>query len=305
MVHRKSKLVATIKKMKWMIVGAKGQLGTAMSHALSRERLDYVSLNRADLDIVREKEVSMVFSRERPDIIVNAAAWTNVDLAESNESLAYDVNVYGASLLAQECENIGSKLIHISTDYVFSGAVEETWKESAPPNPTSIYGKTKWKGEEAVLAAHKNGTYVVRTAWLFSQWGDNFVKKMMRIASQSSDEVHVISDQIGQPTSADDLALQLIKMVQQDVNPGIYHGTNSGESSWYEFAQCIFKSIGADPERVVPKISIPVEGTADRPKYSVLSHAGWGTAGMNPMRDWREALHESAPSILSAVKHGM
>lgn len=288
--------------MKWMIVGGQGQLGRAMADELVRQGTHFVSLNRQQLDITNGGDIHDCFLRENPDVVLNAAAWTNVDSAETHEEHVHEVNVEGPIMLAEECARIKARYIHISTDYVFGGSTNTPWKENAPHYPLSVYGKSKSESERILLNENLEKAYVVRTAWLYSPWNTNFVKKIMKAAIESSEDVYVVEDQIGQPTSAIDLAVQLFKMNQQNVESGIYHGTNSGEASWFDLACQIFELIGQDSERVVARNSFGIDTIVERPRYSVLGHDNWNKVGIAPMRNWEEALKEIAPEILSEVK---
>ena len=297
--------MASVKKqMKWLIVGGYGQLGRAMQAELSRSRVTFVALDHAQLDITNGSEIARVFGSEKPDVVLNAAAWTNVDAAEGAEGAAGLVNAFGAGAVARECAVIGARLIHISTDFVFSGIGEFPWAEDSRPAPVSAYGRTKAEAERVVGEFSPKDLFIVRTAWLYSPWGKNFVKTMVRLALRETRAVEVVHDQIGQPTSARDLATQIRKMIEHDVSPGIYHGTNSGQASWFEFAQYIFEVSGADVARVVPIDSAHYPQRAKRPSYSVLGHQSWLDEGLTPMRSWREALKDVLPAVISAVDLG-
>jgi dTDP-4-dehydrorhamnose reductase len=235
-------------------------------------------------------------------VIVNCAAWTDVDGAESHENDASRVNADGAENLALATKLINSKLIHVSTDYVFSGESRTPWQIEDEINPQSAYGRTKAQGESRVVASYPQNSFVVRTAWLYSPWGKNFAKTMTKLAIKGEGEVKVVNDQVGQPTSASDLAKQLIELGLSNSPAGIYHGTNSGQATWYEFAQEIFKFVGADVGRVCPVSSSEYPVPAKRPSYSVLSHDAWASTSIKPMRDWRIALADAMPAIISAVK---
>lgn len=287
--------------MKWLIVGGEGQLGRSMQAELAFAGIEFLALNRAQLDITNENEVMRVFDQVQPGVVLNAAAWTSVDEAESMESDARLVNAYGPSLLAKACSIIDSKFVHISTDYVFSGISHKPCSETEALDPVSAYGRTKAEGERLVQDSYRQGSFIVRTAWLYSPWGQNFVKTMVRLALRETKTVEVVNDQIGQPTSALDLARQIHQMIGRGVTPGIYHGTNSGRATWFDFAREIFLLSDADPDRVIPVDSSKYVRPAKRPAYSVLGHDGWIRAGIQPMQDWREALKETMPAIISAA----
>jgi dTDP-4-dehydrorhamnose reductase len=193
-------------------------------------------------------------------------------------------------------------LIHVSTDYVFSGESQAPWQTGDQISPQSAYGRTKAQGESRVLAIYPESSFVVRTAWLYSPWGKNFAKTMTRLAIKGEGEVRVVNDQVGQPTSASDLAKQLIELGASNSPAGIYHGTNSGQANWFEFAQEIFKLSDADFGRVIPVPSSEHPRPAKRPSYSVLSHDAWTNTSVKPMRDWRIALADAMPAIIFAVK---
>jgi len=297
-------MVAPVKEMKWMILGGDGQLGRAMALELSSSGTEFISLNRVQLDITNQSNIRAWLAKELPEVVLSAAGWTNVDLAETEEDKAQQVNALGPKLLATACAEMGAKFVQISTDYVFSGNTNTPWKEDAERSPVSAYGRTKAAGEEFVLDMYPEGSFIVRTAWLYSAWGKNFVKTMLKIALGEIRNVEVVSDQVGQPTSANDLAVQIHKMINHRVRPGVYHGTNSGQASWFDLAQRIFTSVGADPNRVIAVDSARFPRPAKRPSYSVLGHDHWLEEGLNPMRSWQYALDDALPAVFQAVKHG-
>ena len=287
--------------MTWLITGSAGQLGLAFQTELGKQGVVFVAANSFELDVTNQISVEELVDSIKPDVIVNTAAWTDVDGAESNESAAYAVNALGPKSLAIAAGKVGALMVHISTDYVFSGEATTPWVEDAARNPQSVYGSTKSEGEKFVLGSFTVGSYVVRTAWLYSADRKNFAKTMTKLALNGSGEVRVVNDQMGQPTFTGDLARQIIDLVLSDSPVGIYHGTNSGQATWFEFAQEIFKLAGADVSRVVPVSSIEYPRPAIRPSYSVLSHDAWTKTTVVPMRDWRIALAEAMPAIISAV----
>jgi len=289
-------------QMTWLITGGSGQLGIALSQVLGERGLLFTALSSKDLNITQGQIVRDVVSDLSPKVIINCAAWTDVDGAETDELQASRVNGDGAENLAMVAKNCGAKLIHVSTDYVFSGEGKTPWQVDDKINPRTAYGRTKADGEARVIRAYSEKTSLVRTAWLYSPWGKNFAKTMTRLAINGDGEVKVVSDQIGQPTSGTDLAKQLVELGLSNSPAGIYHGTNSGQATWFEFAQEIFKLAGADVSRVAPVFSSEYPRPARRPSYSVLSHDAWAKTKVEPMRDWRIALAEAIPAIISAVK---
>jgi len=288
--------------MTWLITGGSGQLGIALAEELDARGLRFKAVGSKDLDITQVSIIRDLVSQVSPTVIINCAAWTDVDAAETNEDLASKVNGVGAENIALAAKNCGAKLIHVSTDYVFSGESETPWQVSDEINPQSAYGRTKADGESRILGTYSENSSVVRTAWLYSPWRKNFAKTITRLALNGDDEVRVVNDQMGQPTSATDLAKQLVELSLSSAPAGIYHGTNSGQATWFEFAQEIFKLSGADINRVIPVTSSEYQRTAKRPSYSVLSHESWAKTTIKSMRDWRIALAEAMPAIISTVK---
>jgi dTDP-4-dehydrorhamnose reductase len=288
--------------MTWLITGGSGQLGIAVSHELGKRGLVFRTPNSQDLDITLSPLVPEFITQVSPKVIINCAAWTDVDGTEKSEALASRVNSDGAENVARGAKLIGAKLIHISTDYVFSGDSNTPWKEKDTINPESAYGRTKADGESRVLATYVENSSIVRTAWLYSPWGKNFAKTITKFAIKGKGELKVVNDQVGQPTSAMDLAKQLVDLGISTSPAGIYHGTNSGQATWFEFAQEIFKLSGADIARIAPISSSEYTSPAKRPTYTVLSHDAWTNTSVKPLRDWRIALAEAMPSIISAVR---
>jgi dTDP-4-dehydrorhamnose reductase len=228
-------------------------------------------------------------------VIVNCAAFTKVDDAEAHEADAFAINAEGAQNLALAARDTGARLIHMSTDYVFDGSATHPYPENSPRHPLGAYARTKAAGEELVLEAYSAGTIILRSAWLYGQHGPNFVSTMLRLAGER-DTLAVVDDQWGQPTWTRDLAHKLVELIDADITRGIFHGTSSGETTWFGFAREIFAVAGLDPQRVQPTDSASFVRPAPRPAYSVLGHEGWDTVGLAPIRDWRVALTEALES---------
>ena len=294
-------MVASIKELRWLIVGGEGQLGLAIQNELLTQGINYKALGHSQLDITNEFQVSNCFEELNPEVVINTAGWTDVDGAEINEDKAWSVNAYGPQVIAQASRKIGAKNIHISSDYVFSGTGKIPWSESANLSPLSAYGRSKAEGEKLVQHVYPDGSYVVRTAWLYSPWRKNFVKSIIKLALSTDKQVKVVIDQVGQPTNAIELATRIREMTELNIPPGIYHGTNSGETTWFELAQLVFKLCGEDPNRVTPITSTQLGQLAFRPSYSVLGHQKWKEQNMNPMSDWRDALVNGIADIYSKV----
>jgi dTDP-4-dehydrorhamnose reductase len=281
--------MAAAQNSKYLVTGARGMLGTDLLEALFGR--DVTVLGRADLDVTDRDAVFAAVQGH--DVVVNAAAYTAVDAAETDEEAALAVNGTAAGLLGEATASVGAKFVQVSTDYVFGGDATEPYAEDAAIAPVSAYGRTKAEGEKLALAANPDGTYVVRTAWLYGAHGGNFAKTMVKLAA-SHETVKVVDDQLGQPTWTADLATQIVALLDSDAPAGVYHGTNSGSASWFEFAQAVFDEAGLDPARVLPTDSSAFVRPAPRPSYSVLGHDAWARAGLTSMRPWREALAEAA-----------
>ncbi len=289
-------------KMTWLITGASGQLGLAMQAELNASKIDFLPFDSKSLDITNESAIEAEFIKNSPKVVVNCAAWTDVDSAEMNQDQAFAVNSLAVKKLAINAKKIGAVFIQISTDYVFSGENDSPWLENAERNPTSIYGASKKEGEKSIEETFPEGSFIVRTAWLYSPYGKNFAKTMARLALQGDGEVKVVNDQIGQPTSARDLAKQVKSLALSEANFDVYHGTNSGSATWFDFAREIFNLVGADDSRLTPVTTAEFPRPAKRPRYSVLSHKNLNRSGLEAMRDWKEALAEEIPLILLEIK---
>ncbi|MFJ4684877.1 dTDP-4-dehydrorhamnose reductase [Streptomyces sp. NPDC088789] len=284
----------------WLVTGAGGMLARDVLARLAVTGIPAVAVARADLDITAPEAVRAALTAHRPAVVVNCAAWTAVDDAESREAEALRVNGDGARHLAEACAADGTVLLQVSTDYVFPGDADTPYAEDAPTGPRGAYGRTKLAGERAVLAALPETGYVVRTAWLYGAGGGNFVRTMIRLEGVK-DTLDVVDDQRGQPTWTADLADRLVRLglgaLAGTAPAGVYHGTSSGETTWYGFTRAIFELLGADPARVRPTTSEAFVRPAPRPAYSVLGHDRWATAGIEPIRDWHVALTEAFPEI--------
>ncbi|MER6491199.1 dTDP-4-dehydrorhamnose reductase [Streptomyces griseorubiginosus] len=282
----------------WLVTGAGGMLGQDVLARLAQSGERYVALDRKALDLTDADAVSAALEEHRPAVVVNCAAWTAVDDAETREDEALAINGDGPRHLAEACARTGAVLLHVSTDYVFAGDATAPYAEDAPTAPRSAYGRTKLAGEKAVLANERG--YVVRTAWLYGTGGPNFVKTMIKLEGVK-DTLDVVDDQRGQPTWSADLAGLLVELgrgaLAGTAPAGVYHGTNSGETTWHGFTQEIFRLLGADPDRVRPTTSEAFVRPAPRPAYSVLGHGRFAEAGIEPLRDWRTALTEAFPEI--------
>ncbi|MFB8033182.1 dTDP-4-dehydrorhamnose reductase [Streptomyces sp. NPDC056004] len=289
----------------WLVTGAAGMLGQDVLARLAGEDVTAVAADRAALDIADPESVRAAFGKHRPAVVVNCAAWTAVDDAESQEDAALRVNGTGPGVLAEACREHGAVLLQVSTDYVFAGDGEKPYAEDDPTGPRSAYGRTKLAGEQAVLSTLPETGYVVRTAWLYGAGGGNFVRTMIKLEG-IKDTLDVVDDQRGQPTWTVDLADRLVRLGQAALAgtapAGVYHGTSGGETTWFGFTREIFRLLGTDPERVRPTTSEAFVRPAPRPAFSVLGHDRWAAAGIEPVRDWRAALEEAFPALVAAER---
>jgi dTDP-4-dehydrorhamnose reductase len=275
----------------WLVTGATGQLGNDVVAVLHMYGEDAVACDRTTLDITSPESVDAVLNDARPRVVINCAAYTAVDKAETDEEAAFLVNADGPDLLARWCYDNSARLVHVSTDYVFAGRASSPYDEDTPVAPKSAYGRSKAAGERAVLSSGAHA-FVVRTAWLYGAVGGNFVKTMAKLAA-TREHVDVVDDQVGAPTWSLHVARGLVALGASQATPGIYHCTNEGEASWYVFTRAIFAEMGLDPARVRPTTTDAFPRPAPRPRYSVLSHHKWDAAGLPVMAHWRDALHEA------------
>jgi len=288
--------------MRLLVTGAGGQLGADLLRVARGH--DVVGPTRAELDVTDPAAVERAVKEVRPDAVLNAAAYTAVDAAETDEATAAAVNAEAPATLARICALRGAGLVHVSTDYVFAGDAGRPYQVDAPVGPRSAYGRTKLAGERAVRELLPERSWVVRTAWVYGESGGNFVKTMARLAGER-DTLDVVDDQHGSPTWSRDLAAGLVALAAATQaagngvapSPGTYHCTNSGRTTWYGLARAVFAEIGADPERVRPTSTDAVPRPAPRPAYSVLSDASWRAAGLPPARPWRDALHAAFAEV--------
>jgi len=277
-----------------LVSGASGQLGQSLRHVAGCfPEIDFVFCNSNELDITDQADCESVFARIKPDYCINTAAYTAVDKAESEPEKAASINVTGAKNLAVACKKSGSILLHISTDFVFDGKSNTPYTEESQTNPLSVYGRTKLEGEQAISETLKKH-FIVRTSWVYSQFGQNFMKTMLRLG-QERDSVSIVSDQMGTPTNAIDLAEILVKIIMSCTtgNPealfGTYHFSGEGQCSWYDFAKKIFEA--NDIKIAVHPIQTKAYPTqAKRPAYSVLSKAKIKAAFGIEIKNWEESL---------------
>ncbi len=271
--------------MRILITGSKGQLGLELAKQLGRTRHEVLQTGRSDMDITDRELVLRNVESQKPDVIINCAAYTNVDACESNEPAAYRVNAAGAQNLAAAAANINSAILQLSTDYIFDGTGQTPIREYDRVNPINVYGKSKALGETLVREINPRH-YIVRTAWLYGE-GANFVRAVLEKA-RTKPEIEVVCDQTGTPTSTSDLAACIIRLIASGCY-GTYHATCEGWCSWYDFAVKIFRHMNMDTY-VRSILTEQLKRPAARPKYSVLDNFMLDLQGMNTFRHWEEAL---------------
>jgi dTDP-4-dehydrorhamnose reductase len=278
---------------RWLVTGAGGMLGTDLVTVLREAGHDVTGVTRADLDLLDPLAVLEAVAGH--DVVVNCAAWTAVDRAETEEGAAFASNAVIPANLARGAARHGSHLIQVSTDYVLSGESTSPYAEDAPLAPRSAYGRTKAAGEWATLAGAP-GAAVVRVAYLYGAHGPSFVRTMARLAGER-DVLRVVDDQRGQPTWTVDAARRIL-LVGEHRLAGVWHATNAGEATWAGLARAVVERLGVDPERVHAITTAEYPLPAPRPAYSVLGHQRWATAGLGPARPWQEALDEALPLVV-------
>jgi len=273
--------------VKLLTTGSHGLLGTNILPILERS-FKVIPYDIEEWDITDRDAGERTIHEIKPDIILNLAAYTNVDDCEDCLSLADQVNAEGAGVIADLCSKHAIKLVHISTDYVFDGEKDTPYREDDPTNPASVYGLTKLSGERKVLASCPDAT-IVRTQWLYGKGGVNFISKITQIAREQG-LVEVVDDQKGSPTYAKDLA-EPIRLLMEQNKPGIYHGANAGSCTWFDFAQEIFSTLHIDVA-MRPITSQQLNRKAKRPRYSVFDCSKLARVTGYHMRSWQDALHE-------------
>ncbi len=273
--------------MKILVTGAKGQLGIDVVNHLSKS-YEVIGLDKDDLDITNLESVLDCINEVNPDIIINCAAYTNVDGCEENQDLAYKINGIGARNLAIVSNKNDIKLLHISTDFVFDGETDGVYTEFDVTNPLSVYGKSKKAGEDFIKKMSSK-YFIIRTAWLYGKNGNNFVKTMLRLA-ETNDTLKIVDDQVGTPTFTEDL-VEVIAMVIKTEKYGTYHVSNDGKCSWYDFAKKIFEIANVDI-KVLPITTEELARPAKRPKYSVMRNYMLELEFDYNIRSWEEGLKE-------------
>ncbi|RXT04503.1 dTDP-4-dehydrorhamnose reductase [Ammoniphilus sp. CFH 90114] len=274
-------------KLRVLVTGAKGQLGVDLVQQFTNSGYEVFGYSRQELDITNFQQVKETLQMVSPNVVIHSAAHTKVDLAESEPDEAFRVNALGTRNIAVASEEIGAKLVYISTDYVFNGQVSQPYDEFMPTNPLGVYGRSKLAGEQFVQALHSR-FFIVRTSWVYGLHGANFVKTMLKLAEDKS-ELNVVHDQIGSPTFTIDLACFIGELMLSDLY-GVYHASNKGTCSWFEFAKAIFEEAHLTHMKVNPVTTAEFPRPAPRPAYSVMDHMAIRLNGLNDLPFWRDSL---------------
>jgi len=280
-----------------LVTGGGGQLAQCLKNQLPKNTADeFLFVTRNELDITQNAAVKKLFADFKPQIVVNTAAYTHVDRAEEERDLAYSINSEAVKSLAEACKDCGALLIHISTDYVFDGNGDLPYKEEHKTNPQTVYGASKYAGEEALLKSGLKLFYIIRTSWLYSEHGHNFYRTMQRLANEK-DTLQIVNDQQGCPTNANDLALGILKIIAVTNNNnnnntfGIYHFSNRGNTTWYGFALEIFR-LKEIKIKVIPVSSATFPTKAKRPSYSVLNSDKLTKTFDFQIPEWKKSLSD-------------
>lgn len=292
--------------MKILITGSMGQLGSQIINILKKgaseigevpkelKNADVIGKNSQELDITSFDKVNSIIREVKPDVVINAAAYTNVDQCETNQEKAFKVNATGAKNLAMACENIDAKLVHISTDYVFSGEGNKPFKETDEASPQSVYGRSKSMGDNFVRE-FSSKYFIVRPSWVYGYNGKNFVYTILRAAKQGKD-LKVVNDQRGNPTNVEDLAHHILKLIVTE-EYGIYHCSGHGECSWYDFA-CKIVELAKIHCKINPCTTAEYPSPTKRPAYSALDNGKLSRTVGDEMRNWEDALKVFVENVI-------
>jgi dTDP-4-dehydrorhamnose reductase len=282
---------------RWFIAGAAGMLGRDLAAVARAAGHEVTGADLPTLDILDPAQCHDQVAGH--DVVVNCAAYTAVDAAESDEPAAFAVNATGAANLARAASAAGAAFVQVSTDYVFPGDATEPYPARAPLAPRSAYGRSKAAGEWAVRAECPR-SWIVRTAWLYGEHGGGFPGTIRRLAA-TSEPLRVVADQVGQPTWTLDLADGILRIVAAGAPFGLWHGTGSGACSWFDFARAVLEELGLDPARVEPITTAELGRRAPRPRYGVLAQEMWPAAGLEPLPPWRDALRRATPRLVAGA----
>lgn len=286
---------------KLLILGGSGMLGTSLASQCALGSIAYLAPRSNKLDIRKRDDVQNYIKRHKPDAIVNCAAWTDVENSESEYPNAIQLNVDAVQNIAIAAREAGLPVVHISTDYVFDGTKREAYSEGDSTNPINSYGVSKMLGEKVFLSVAFENFYIIRTSWLYGASGNNFVKTILRKALVQK-RIQVVNDQFGSPTNSEDLARGILAILQKKPAMGVYHYTNAGVVSWFEFAKRIYQLAGTDVNLIEPIQSTAYPTKVKRPSRSVLSTKKWEKAEISKLICWEESLTRIFPRILASME---
>lgn len=285
--------------MRVLLIGGSGQLGNSLQTISWDSSIEIFAPSTGSLDVTDSASVLETIKKIDPDFVINASAWTNVPGAEDNFDEAIKINSEAVGNLAFACREYKSSFVHVSTDYVFDGEKGTPYLESDICNPINAYGKSKMYGEQKIIEAGLNDYYIFRTSWLYSQYGKNFVKTIIKRALKG-EKSSITNDQFGSPTFAGDLAGAISNLVLNPPTSGIYNFSNSGITTWYEFGRVIYKLVGADENLVEPRETEVSE--LRRPKYSPLNLEKWISTNLYEVQTWQHSLKRELDSIVTSVR---
>ena len=285
--------------MGWLVLGSKGMLGVDLVDAIRSAGHDVVGVDKEECDLRDAAAVRKLLDEVSPEVVVNCAAWTDVDGAEEHEDAALELNAGIPRIVASALKGSGARLVQISTDYVFGGEHDSPIAEDAPQTPESAYGRTKAAGEDAVREELPEHHLIVRTAWLYGAHGPCFPRTIVKLAKERG-SLSVVDDQRGQPTWTKDRSDLILRLVAAQVPAGTYHGTSGGDCTWFDFARAAVASAGLDPEVISPTDTASFPRPAKRPAYSVLGHDALTRAGVEPIGPWEERWAAAQDEVLSA-----
>ena len=285
--------------MKVLLIGGSGQLGHSLQEVEWGSSIEVVAPSSRELDVRIPSVVSSYIARIQPSFVVNASAWTNVPGAEIEYNEALKLNSEAVRNIANSCKENNSALVHVSTDYVFDGLKSAPYTESDLCTPLNAYGRSKLAGEHEIVRSGLQNYFIIRTSWLYSKHGKNFVKTISREAL-AGNSVLITNDQYGTPTFAGDLASAIVALVSDLPESGIYNFSNTGVASWFELGQEIYRLVGADVGLVTPRRTESSE--LKRPTYSPLDTSKWTSTSLYPVSKWQESLKREIPGIVSAIQ---
>lgn len=285
--------------MRVLIFGATGQLGRSLLEISWPDDTELLTPSRSEVDVTQVDSLEKCFKEIKPEYVINATAWTDVPRAESNLEGALLLNAEAVQNMANLCHEYSATLIHVSTDYVFDGLGQTPYRETDQTKPLNNYGKSKLAGEEAITCSELEAFYIIRTSWLYSRFGKNFVKTIARRAL-NQESASITDDQFGAPTFAGDLANAILAIMKSKPASGIYHYSNSGKTNWYEFGSSIYEIANSDKNLVTPRKTEPSE--LQRPAFSQFDLSKWASAGLPTPLDWRESIQRELPRILETIK---